>query len=75
MSPAHTTEGWTYYERIGVSTRAGAEEIRSAHRSLVAELHPDRRGGMLAPYQAHFDALLAEMNAARDVLLDPIRFR
>lgn len=45
---------------LGVSHSANADEIREAHRRMAARLHPDRGGS---------DARLAEINAARDLLL------
>ncbi|UVI40092.1 J domain-containing protein [Qipengyuania spongiae] len=45
---------------LGVSHSASADDIREAHRRMAASLHPDRGGS---------DARLAEINAARDLLL------
>lgn len=45
---------------LGVPDSASAEDIREAHRRMAARLHPDRGGS---------DARLAEINAARDLLL------
>lgn len=45
---------------LGVPDNASAEDIREAHRRMAARLHPDRGGS---------DARLAEINAARDLLL------
>ena len=45
---------------LGVGPDADAEEVRAAHRRLLAGVHPDRGGS------AH---LTARINAARDVLL------
>ena len=48
---------------LGVSAAASREDILTAHRKLVAVVHPDRGG---SNGQVH------EANAARDVLLDEL---
>jgi DnaJ family protein C protein 19 len=48
---------------LGVSAGASREEIITAHRRLVAMVHPDRGGT---------DGQVHEANAARDVLLDEL---
>lgn len=45
---------------LGVTAQADATEIRAAHRRLIASVHPDRGGT---------EALAAQINAARDLLL------
>jgi hypothetical protein len=45
---------------LGVGRDAGPEEIRAAHRRLVADAHPDRGGS---------GELARRINAARDRLL------
>jgi hypothetical protein len=48
---------------LGVSARATREEVLTAHKRLVALVHPDRGG---TSDQVH------EANAARDILLDEL---
>ena len=48
---------------LGVSAEAGADEVRAAHRRLIARLHPDGGGS---------DYLAAEINQARDALIKAI---
>jgi len=45
---------------LGLGPDADASEIRAAHRRLIASVHPDRGGT---------EALAAQINAARDLLL------
>ena len=45
---------------LGVDAAAGTDEIRAAHRRLVAAVHPDRGGSA---------ELARRINVARDVLL------
>lgn len=49
---------------LGVGAGAGEDDIRAAHRRLLAEEHPDRGGS---------EAATREINAARDLLLDAVR--
>jgi hypothetical protein len=50
---------------LGVAAAASREEILTAHRRLVAMVHPDRGG---SNGQVH------EANAARDLLLDELPY-
>jgi len=49
---------------LGVSASANEDEIRAAHRRLLAAEHPDRGGS---------ESATREINAARDLLLDAVR--
>ncbi len=48
---------------LGVRAGASREQIREAHRRMAAKMHPDRGGST---------ARIAEINAARDILLAEI---
>ena len=51
---------------LGVGPRASAEEVREAHRRLIARVHPDAGGSA---------ELATRVNAARDALLNEIKRR
>lgn len=53
--PAPNTNPW--HEILGVSASASLAEIDAAYRRLASERHPDKGGS---------DAMMAELNAARD---------
>lgn len=58
----------TYYGRLKVAQDAPPEVIRAAYKALAQKVHPDRHQGSL-----RHELVLAALNKARDVLLDPAR--
>jgi len=58
----------TYYGRLKVAPDAPPEVIRAAYKVLVQKYHPDRHQGSL-----RHEIVLAALNKAQDVLLDPAR--
>jgi curved DNA-binding protein CbpA len=55
-----------YYQLLGVTARAPAEEIQAAYRRLAKAFHPDlNAGSTVAATQ------MARLNVAKSVLLDP----
>jgi molecular chaperone DnaJ len=52
-----------YYEVLGVSKEASADEIKKAFRRLAVQHHPDKEGGDEAKFK--------EINEAYEVLKDP----
>ena len=55
-----------YYNTLGVSRGASAEEIRSAYRKLAMKYHPDRNPG-----DKQAEDRFKEANEAYQVLSDP----
>ncbi len=60
------------YRVLGVPSDASAEAIKRRWRDLAREHHPDRAAGDPAE-QARLTARMARINAAYDVLRDPVR--
>ena len=58
--PSRSSELERARRLLGVRKLATHRDVREAHRRMAATLHPDRGGS---------DAKLAEINAARDLLL------
>lgn len=58
----------TPYEILGVGVDAGPDEVRSAYRQLVRDLHPDTRSRELDPAVA--DEALRRVQWAYDAVAD-----
>ena len=56
-----------YYEVLGVSKDASADEIKKAYRKMAIKYHPDRNHDNKEDAEAH----MKEINEAYDVLKDP----
>ena len=55
-----------YYEVLGVSRNAGAEELKRAYRKLAMQFHPDRNNGDKVAEER-----FKEIGEAYSVLSDP----
>lgn len=56
------------YEELGVKKTASAAEIKKAYRRRIREVHPDRH-----PDDPHANAKTQQVQAAYDLLSDPVR--
>jgi DNA-binding response OmpR family regulator/tetratricopeptide (TPR) repeat protein len=71
---ARTMERQNYFEMLGISRRADAEEVRRAYFADVQELHPDKlRKSAPADARALASQIQAELASAYEVLSDPER--
>ncbi len=57
-----------YYEILGISKAAGADEIKKAYRNLALKYHPDR---VAADKKKEAEEKFKEMSEAYEVLMDP----
>jgi molecular chaperone DnaJ len=55
-----------FYELLGVSRTAAADDIKKAYRKLAMQYHPDRNGG-----NAEAERKFKEISHAYDILKDP----
>lgn len=58
-----------YYEILGVSRNASADDIKKAYRKAAVQYHPDKAKG--ADQKKEFEAKFKEINKAYDTLKDP----
>ena len=65
---AHAPKIAHYYGRLKVAPDAPPEVIRAAYKALVQKYHPDRHSGSV-----RHEIVLAALNKAQEVLLDPDR--
>lgn len=58
-----------HYSTLGVSRRAGVEELRKAYRRLAVQWHPDKNPENREQAEAKFK----QLNNAYDILVDPAK--
>jgi DnaJ family protein C protein 19 len=64
MAPAPTMRASEARTLLGVGEEASVEDIRAAHRRLIARVHPDTGGSA---------GLATRVNAARDILIAELK--
>ena len=57
-----------YYQVLGLSKSASAEDIKKAYRRLARQVHPDLHSGSK---KSEMEKKFKELNAAHEVLSDP----
>lgn len=60
-----------YYQILGVSKDASADDIKSAFRKLAMKYHPDRQSGKSDAEKKEAEDRFKEINEAYDTLSDP----
>lgn len=61
----------SYYDILGVSKTATADELKSAYRRLAKQYHPDMYSGKSDAEKKNAEEKFKEINHAYDVLSDP----
>src|SRR5208282_2943406 len=63
-----------FYQILGVPRGASQEEVRAAYRARAKFYHPDKLDANApAALRAECEARIKEVNAANDVLSDPVK--
>ena len=63
-----------FFEMLGVSRQAGADEIQRAYHALVREVHPDKlRGAVTADARALAEQIFQQLETAFETLSDEAR--
>ena len=57
-----------YYQILGLSKSASADDIKKAYRRLARQVHPDLHSGSK---KLEMEKKFKELNAAHEVLSDP----
>src|SRR4029077_1357989 len=66
-APMATSER-DYYQVLGLSKSASADDIKKAYRRLARQVHPDLHSGSK---KSEMEKKFKELNAAHEVLSDP----